>query len=339
MSAPAIAVTGATGFLGSHICDELLAAGCRVRAAHRPASDLRWLRDRPIELIQTDLADPASVARLCDGCAGVIHAAGVVMSDPATYQRVNVESTRLVLEAAARNGAIRTFVYISSLAAGGPGSLQAPRDESMPDAPISGYGRSKLAAERLLHENSWPFRGVSLRPPALYGPRDRGFRPLLRAAARGWTAGFGRRLQGLSLVHGQDAAAAAVALLVAPEANGTYYLDDGSGPDEPRDPNRRWAWGYHLDELRDVLGNLFNRRVRTLSVPPGLLDLAAALATPRQRHGSAVLHPDRRADMSVAGWVCAAARLRRDTSWRPRWDLQSGLRDTLFFYRRQGWLR
>jgi nucleoside-diphosphate-sugar epimerase len=333
-----VAVTGATGFLGSHVCDALLAGGHRVRAAHRTTSSLRWLQDKPLRTVLVDLGDPASLDTFLAGCHAVIHCAGVVMADAVTYERVNVAGTRLLLEAAARTGTIQRFVFVSSLAAGGPGTLAAPRDESMPDQPVTGYGRSKRTAEGLVFGGAWPFRTVSLRPPALYGPRDREFRPLLRAAARGWTFRAGKRLQGLSLVHGQDAATAAVALLVAPEATGVYYLDDGSGPDGPRDANRRWPWGYHMDELRNVLGGLFNRPLRTVTVPLDVLRVLGSLAPARSRRTSAVLHPDRRRDVEETGWVCAAARLRRETGWHPRWDLASGLRDTLDSLRRSGWL-
>lgn len=338
MTALTVAVTGATGFLGSHVCDALLASGHRVRAAHRRSSDLRWLQGKPIELVCTDLADPVALDALLRGCDGLIHGAGVVMADADTYARVNVEGTRLVLEAAARADALRSFVFISSLAAGGSGTLRQPRDETMPDAPISDYGRSKCAAEAEISGRSWPFRTVSLRPPALYGPRDRSFRPLFQAAARGWTVRFGGRLKGLSLVHADDAATAAVRLLIASQAEGVYYLDDGGGLAGPADPGRRWPWGYHLDEMHKVLNGLFNRPLRAVTIPAGLLRLAAGLASPALRRTSPILHPDRRGDWTVDGWVCAAERLQQETGWRARWSLAAGLRDTLFFYRRQGWL-
>jgi nucleoside-diphosphate-sugar epimerase len=332
-----VAVTGATGFLGSHVCDALLASGHTVRAAHRATSSLRWLRDAPVELVEVDLRQPADLDRLVAGCTGVVHCAGVVMADTDTYRTVNVEGTRAVLAAAARTGTVETFMFVSSLAAGGPASLDDPRDETHPDRPITGYGRSKRDAEDLVH-GAWPLRTVTLRPPSLYGPRDREFGPLLRAAARGWTARFGDRMQGLSLVDGRDAATAAVALLEAPGATGVYHLDDGPGPDGPRDPGRRWPWGYDWDELRTTLTHLFVRPVRRLRVPLGLLRLASRLAGERRRRSSPVLHPDRIRDLDTPGWVCTAARLRADTPWRPRFDLASGLRDTLDFYRRRGWM-
>ncbi len=334
----AVAVTGASGFLGSHVCDVLLAAGVPVRAAVRATSSHRWLAGKDLALVETALDRPDSLDALLDGCRGVIHCAGVVMADAATYQRVNTDGTAALLAAARRHGGVDAFVLVSSLAAGGPAGPRRPRDETMADRPVSGYGRSKLAAEALLRQD-WPFRTVSLRPPSLYGPRDLEFLPLLRFASRGWTARPGTRLQGLSLVDGRDAATAAVALLEAASATGVYHVDDGPGPDGPSDPGRHWPWGYDWDELLAVLRGLFHRPVRRVTIPLWALAVARALAPASARASTPLLNPDRAGDLAQDGWVCTAARLRRDTGWRPRYDLASGLRDTLEFTRRRGWLR
>lgn len=331
-----VAVTGATGFLGSHICDVLLAGQHEVRAAHRASSSLRWLRNKPLELVETDLEDPASVAALVAGCTAVIHCAGVVMAPDAVYRQVNVEGTGAMLAAAAAAGTVDTFVLISSLAAGGPANLDDPRDERHEDRPQTAYGRSKRDAEDLL-SGPWPFRTVILRPPSLYGPRDREFLPLLRAAYRGWTARLGDRIEGLSLVHGRDAATAAVALMETVACTGVYHVDDGPGPDGPRAPGRRWAWGYDWDELREVLCTLFDRTIHRVTIPLGLLRFISTLAGPK-RSSSPVLHPDRIRDLDSIGWVCTAGRLHRDTTWRPQFDLATGMRDTLASYRRRGWM-
>ncbi len=181
-----VAVTGGTGFLGSHVCDLLLARGHRVRTTARASSDLRWLRGKPIEILTCDLDDPAAVDALLAGCEGVVHCAGAVAAPAeADYQRVNVGLTRALLEGCARAEGLGAFVLISSLAAAGPAGPEAPRTEDMPPAPITAYGRSKRDAEALVHGAAWPFRVISLRPPALYGPRDREFLPLFKAARRG----------------------------------------------------------------------------------------------------------------------------------------------------------
>jgi len=333
-----VAVTGATGFLGSHVCEALIAAGIGVRAACRATSSLRRLRKTNAVVIEIDFADPGSLDELLDGCRGVIHCAGVVAADEATYQRVNVDATGALLEAARRSGGVDAFVFVSSLAAGGPAGLRQPRDESMPDAPVSGYGRSKQAADRLV-AGDWPFRTVSLRPPSLYGPRDREFLPMLRAAKHGWFARFGDQLEGLSLVDGRDAARAALTVLQNEACTGIYYLDDGSGPDGPRDPGRHWMWGYDWEEIRGVMRGLFGRSLRVVKVPLWAVGAARRVAPKRLAHRYVLLHADRAIDLQQPGWVCSAARLRREAGWEPKYDLASGMRDTQAYYRRRGLLR
>ncbi len=327
-----VALTGATGFLGSHIADFLLARGDRVRASVRATSSLRWLEGKPLETILVDLADPADADRLLDGADGVIHCAGVVTAaDEEGYRRGNVVTTRVLLEAAQRRwtappaGAAPAFVYVSSLAAHGPASLAHPARETDPAAPITAYGRSKREAEGFVSTAPGLFRKIILRPPGLYGPRDRDFLPLLKMARRGWLPRVGRTLDGLSLVDGRDAAAAAVALLDTPGAEGIFFVDDG-------------AAGYDFPSLAAALGEAAGRRVRVLPVPLWPLRLATRLAglfgTPR----SPVLNPDRIRDLSAAGWVCDGGRLTAATGFRAERRAARGLSQTMEFCREVGWL-
>jgi nucleoside-diphosphate-sugar epimerase len=333
-----VAVTGGTGFLGSHVCDLLLAGGHRVRTTARAASDLRWLRDKPIEILTCNLDDPAAVDALLAGCEGVVHCAGAITAPTeAAYQRVNVGLTRALLEGSARNGGLHAFVFISSLAAAGPAPPEAPATEDMPAAPITAYGRSKRDAEAVVHGAAWPLRVVTLRPPSLYGPRDREFLPLFKVARCGWTGRLGGNLRGLSLVDGRDCAAAALALLTTPSASGIYFVDDGPGPEDRAACHRRFAWGHDWDEISSALEVVYRRRLRRVRVPLTLLRLLAALPTPG-RTRSPVVHPDRLRDLAAAGWVCSAARLRHDTGWRPRYDLPRGFQETRDFLEREGWL-
>lgn len=333
-----VAVTGGTGFLGSHICDRLLAAGHQVRTNARPTSDRRWLRGKPIDVVAGPLDDPAAVDALLAGAQGVIHCAGAIAApDEATYQRVNVGLTRALLEGSVRAAGVGAFVLISSVAAGGPASPEDPATEARPLAPITAYGRSKRDAEQLVHGGDWPLRVATLRPPALYGPRDREFLPLFRAARLGWTARLGTSVRGLSLVEGTDCAAAAIAILQTSAAAGPYYVDDGPGPAERESVGRRYPWGYDWTEIFAALEAAWGRRLRRLQIPLGILRTAAALRLPG-RTPNPVLHPDRLRDLGACGWVCSAARLRRDTDWRPGHDLRSGFAATRAALEQEGWL-
>jgi nucleoside-diphosphate-sugar epimerase len=327
-TSPLIALTGATGFLGSHIADLLLAGGYEVRASIRPTSSLRWLEGKDIETVVLDLGSDTDADRLLEGTAGVIHCAGVTRERRAgDYERGNVGTTRTLLAAAARRWSEPptdpppVFVYVSSLAAHGPAPLERPATEADQSAPITAYGRSKRDAEREVTLAAGLFRRTVLRPPALFGPRDRDFLPLLKMARAGWTVRLGRSMGGLSLVDGRDAAAAAVALLECPVAEGVFFVDDG-------------AQGYDTPALAAALSEASGRRVRILPVPLWPLRLLAGMAGGR----SPVINRDRLCDLTAAGWVCDGRRLQEVTGFRPRWRAGPGLSETVAFNRELGWL-
>jgi len=320
-----VALTGATGFLGSHIADLLLERGYRIRASIRATSNLRWLADKEIETVQVPLTSSALLPELVAGAQAVIHCAGVTSSpDDEGYFRSNESTTQALLEAAADCGTCRTFLLISSLAAAGPAAPDDPHREDRPCRPVTAYGRSKLAAERRVLDRQWPFRTVILRPPALYGPRDPEFLPLFKLAGLGWTARLGNNIAGLSLVDGRDAAAGAVALLETPETSGPYFVDDGH------------VYDWH--DLAAALGNAVGRTVRTFPVPVRPLQIAARLLGRRLADRSVILNSDRLADMTAPGWVCSGEKLRRETGFRTRRNLQQGFLETFEFFRDSGWL-
>jgi 2-alkyl-3-oxoalkanoate reductase len=330
MSQGLIALTGATGFLGSHIADILLARGFRVRAAVRRTSNHRWIEGKDLETMIVDLADAESCRQFLDGTSGLIHCAGAVTATSEDqYRQANVLTTDNLLACAQTAWAGRddspAFVFISSMAAHGPAGLDEPAIEKNTPHPITAYGRSKLAAEESVQRPEWCFRRAILRPPSLYGPRDPEFLPLFKAAARGITARLGQSMTGLSLVHGRDAASAAVALLSCEQACGTYFVDDGKT-------------GYNWNELAAVLSSISGKKIRTLQVPLVLLKIAATVVGRRRSTSSPVLNPDRIRDLETAGWVCDGILLRQVTGWNPTFDALTGFEDTMKFFKEQGWL-
>lgn len=314
-----IALTGATGFLGSHIADLLLAAGYGVRASVRAGSNRRWIAGKELDLREVDLGSVEDCRRFLAGTAALIHCAGVVSAaDEDAYRRGNVLTTEALLAAADQEWppGEGVFVLVSSLAAHGPAGMDAPAREGNPCRPITAYGRSKAAAEELVAGGHWAFRTAILRPPSLYGPRDTEFMPLFKAARLGITARIGRSMSGLSMVHGRDAARAAVRLLETPTAEGAYFVDDGHT-------------GYDWPELAAALARTMQRRVWLLSLPLGLLKFLARLVPCRTAARSPILNADRLRDLDTPGWVCDGARLVRDTGFAPEFDLVTGFADTV----------
>lgn len=336
--APLAALTGATGFLGSHIADVLVAAGWRVRASVRPTSDRSWL-PAGVETVEVPLSPPGASddsgvnrATLEDrrtltgfvrGADVVIHCAGAVRApDLETYRRANTASTWRLLNAFAEVRGEGAFVLVSSLAAAGPSTPGTPRLESGPRRPITDYGRSKAEAEALV-ERDWPFRTAILRPPALYGPRDVAFLPLFKAARRGLTARLGN-VQEMSLVDGRDAAAAAVLLATDARAEGVWYVDDGHA--------------YDFADLAHEVGRVWRRGVKTLPIPMWLLRTAAVLVGPGRAARLPLLAPDRLRDAAQVAWSCDGAKLRNRLGFSPEFDLRRGFASTYDWYRAEGWL-
>ncbi len=330
MSQGLIALTGATGFLGSHIADELLAQGFQVRASVRSSSNHRWIEGKAIETVVVNLADADECRQFLDGSTGLIHCAGMVTaSSEEQYRQANVLTTENLLAQAQLAWAGQehnpAFVLISSMAAHGPAGIDSPAVETNTPRPITAYGRSKWAAEEAVQNTVVNFRRAILRPPSLYGPRDPEFLPLFKAATMGITARLGRSMTGLSLVHGRDAASAAVALLRCEQAQGAFFVDDGKV-------------GYNWAELAAELGLVTGKKIWTLQVPLVLLKMAAALVGGRRAASSPVLNQDRMRDLESVGWVCDGSHLHQVTGWAPSHTSRTGFADTMKFFKEQDWL-
>lgn len=302
-----IALTGGTGFVGGAVIAAALAAGHEVVALARreppPAPGVEW--------ISGDLADAAALARLCAGADAVIHVAGVVNTpDPAEFVRGNVEGTRAVL-AAAEGAGVARFIAVSSLSAREPA--------------LSRYGASKRTAEDLVRASALDWTVV--RPPSVYGPRDVDNFELLRAAARLGIVPVPARGR-VSLIHVDDLARLLVALI----PGGTAVSGRCFEPDD----GRPGGWSHR--EMAGAMGVAAGRRrVWTPGLPAWLLRLVAR-GDMAVRRGGARLTLDRVSYMTHPDWVASPAARVPDAIWRPLIDTVTGMRETVNWYRTQGWI-
>ncbi|NCP11731.1 MAG: NAD(P)H-binding protein [Sphingomonadales bacterium] len=304
-SARVIAITGATGFVGSTLVDLAVARGHHVRALTR-----RPQPDRPgLTWIAGALDRRDALAELVDGADAVIHVAGAVNArDRAGFAAANIAGTEAVA-AAAREAGIARFVHVSSLSAREPG--------------ISDYGWSKAGAETAVMAGGLDW--IIVRPPAIYGPRDTEMLEMFRLAARGLALlpPGGR----LSVIHVGDLAELLLALATA----GRDYCGRIYEPDDGR-PN---GWSHR--GFARALGKAVGRSVATLAMPAWALRLAAR-GDRLVRRGRAKLTLDRAAYFCHPDWVARADRRPPADLWRARIDTQRGLGDTAKWYRAQGWL-
>ena len=176
-------ITGATGFVGSHVADAVAARGDTIRALARPTADLAHLQSLGAEIVPGDLTDPAALASAADGVDYVIHCAAKVgdWGPVDEYRKVNVDGLRALLEAA-RGKPLQRFVHVSSLgvyeARHHHGTDEA---EPLPANHIDGYTQSKVECEKLALEyhRKYEVPLAIVRPGFIYGPRDRNVLPRL----------------------------------------------------------------------------------------------------------------------------------------------------------------
>ena len=300
-----IAVTGATGFVGQALIDRAQAAGVVVQAlARRPQP-----RRDGVDWIAGDLADRGALAALVEGVEAVIHVAGLTTArDAAAFEAANVAGTLAVIEAALAAG-VQRLILVSSLSAREPG--------------LSTYGASKRRAERVVKASGLDWTIV--RPPAVYGPRDKDLFELFRAAKWGVipTPKEGRS----SLIHVDDLAQLLLALVPGGEgiSHQVFEPDDG----------KRGGWTHY--ELARMIGWSLGRRPRVLGLSKRTMEWAAK-ADGMLRGAKAKLTPDRVGYMTHPDWVVSLGALVPAALWHPRIETREGMKATAQWYRGQGWL-
>lgn len=299
-----VAITGGTGFVGSHVVDAAIASGHQVKGLTRREQQPR----AGVEWVLGDLESCRALEALVGDADAVIHVAGVISAPDATaFEQGNVAGTLAMLAAATASG-VRRFVHLSSLAA------REPR--------LSLYGGSKERAEVLVHGSGLDWAIV--RPPAVYGPGDRETLELFRMAKLGLMLmpPKGR----LSLIHVDDLARLLLAL-AAPETPSSVLVEPDDG--------KPGGW-THRDFAR-ALGIAVGTKPAILS-SPGILLRLAARADQLLRREKAKLTADRAAYFSHRNWVVEPKRACPPGLWQPKIDTVQGLKDTADWYRGQGWL-
>jgi nucleoside-diphosphate-sugar epimerase len=319
-------VTGGTGFVGAHLVRALEARGDRVTCLVRNARKAAALGWRDVRTVEGDLDDGAALRAGCAGADAVYHVAGRISARTLDeFMATNRDGTAAVLEAPADAGSPR-FVYVSSLAVGGPSTPGRPVDERGAPAPVTDYGRSKLAGELLVRAAALPW--TIIRPPVVYGEWDREILKVFKLARHGIAPVFGDGSQELSVIHAADLATALIAAATAPRAAGRVYYAAHAEPTTSR-------------EFARAVGRAVGSEPRVVPVPT-LVARAALWTIGSLTHlagRATVLSADKANEFLAPAWTCSPAALTADTGWRAQVDLETGLRRTAEWYRQQGWLK
>jgi nucleoside-diphosphate-sugar epimerase len=318
-------VTGATGFVGSHLAEALHRRGDEVTALVRSPGKAAALERLGARLVKGDLDDAAALARAAEGQQVVFHVAGVVAArNEDEFMRCNRDGTARLVAAGAAAGVSR-FVLVSSMAAGGPATPGHPLTGAEPARPVTAYGRSKVAAEAAVTAGALPW--VILRPPTVYGPRDREVLKVFQLARLGVAPLFGDGSQQLSAVHGADLAEALIAAATASGTCGKIYY--------PCHPEIATSASF----VRSV-GSAMGRRLALVPIPAplGRALLAVTEISAKLAGQTTILTRDKANEFFQSAWIGDPSPLTRDAGWSAGYDLATGLADTYRWYRSAGWL-
>lgn len=329
MTGPLALVSGASGFVGSHIVDELLRQGVRVRCVLRRTSPRRWLEGKPVEIHVADLGDLPGLTAAARGASWIVHAAGLIRGHSAgAFHEANVAGTERMLRAALEAGpGLRRFLLVSSQAAAGPSRDGRPVSEGQRPQPVTAYGVTKLRAEELVLSLRERIPVVVLRPPTVYGPRDVEGLRYFRAVQQHLRPAL-RRDGRFSVVYAEDLARATRLALNDERAVGNVYFV--AGPD---------LTGYA------EMGGLIARTLGTWTVPVSpprwVLFAAAFMADGAARivGRSALWNPQKVREVTSGDWICSSARFRDALGWEPAVSLGEGVARTARWYREAGWIR
>lgn len=355
-----ILITGASGFIGSTLCEAALRRGMWVWAGVRTTSSRQWLQDEHLHIQTLDLDDPS---RLSEQLASfrerherwdyVVHAAGVTKcKDESDFMRVNYEGTRHLVETLMRlDMAPRLFVYLSSLSVMGA-IKEPPRDGGMtseiPDGidkypsitaedkprPNTSYGISKLRSEQFLDSLNYLFPYVILRPTGVYGPRERDYLLQMKSIRHGVDFAVGRQAQAITFVHVEDLCGAVFAAISKCEVGQTdgilgkkFFVSDG-----------------HTYTSRDfgeyVQKSLNIERVWHLTAPLWLLRLVCTVSEHWARWSghSCTLNMDKFHILKQRNWKCDIEPMRQQLGYEPQWPLKRGVESTVMWYLQHKWL-
>ncbi|MBM3329063.1 MAG: NAD-dependent epimerase/dehydratase family protein [Calditrichaeota bacterium] len=320
-----VLVTGATGFIGDPTVWELAERGWRIRALVRRSSDPTRLPPE-VERAEGDLRDYESLARAARGCQDVVHLAGLIRTpDPRQYDRVNRDGTANIVRAC-RDEGVERLLYCSSLAAGGPSLSDRRRTMNDPDEPITAYGRSKLAGEEVLRNGAGSVWWTALRPPPVYGPYDRSFLGYMRMINKGWKIRLGDGSMPFSLVHVADLARAiCLALTWEGPSGAVRYVTDGAD--------------HTLHELAGLVEELLGRRARWIALPRWAgMPVATVAEFLSGNRVPAILSRRKVLELLQPAWTCDDSPLRTEVGYSNEFDLKRGIRNTVEWYREEGWL-
>ncbi|MCJ7809338.1 MAG: NAD(P)-dependent oxidoreductase [Desulfobulbaceae bacterium] len=322
-------VTGATGFIGSHLVEFLVQRGAQVKCLVRNKRHLGWVKDSPVEFIVGNCQEKNSLKQSVKDVDHVFHLAGATTAvKEKAYFEVNALGTENLVQACIENNTrLKKFIYLSSQAAAGPCLSGGKKKESDPCKPVSPYGKSKLLGEQLALSHSHEIPLLILRPCAVYGPRDKGFYALFKCLSKGIQPCFSGRDQHISMCYVQDLVRAILLAAETQTENGEiFFLSDGQD--------------YRMEEICDIFAQAMEISALRLRLPKQVLFGMAFFAECFSRVSGkpSIMSRGKVAEMIQKNWLCDIAKGSALLGFEPRVSLAQGAELAVAWYKKENWL-
>jgi dihydroflavonol-4-reductase len=317
---PKAVITGATGFIGSHLLDTLIAKKWDITCLVRPQSHTDAIEKMPVRIHRGPLDNPDVLESALEGQDYIFHLAGRIRPAPSeVYEMANHRLTRDLANACLRkNPGIKRFVYISSIAVAGPTSSGKHYDETQPPCPASEYGRTKLKGEQALIEIQDKLSTTIIRPPNVYGARQQETEMLTKLIRKRIVPLLKEEGKSTSLIYVKDLIRGILLATELPKAQSQiYYLTDGEG----------YSWREVILTLKKmVLGNSF-----FIPIPERLIYSLAWFADILRAAGFRKLYFGRRVwnAMAKTRWLFSSSKAMQELGFRPHYNLEAGFEDML----------
>jgi nucleoside-diphosphate-sugar epimerase len=322
-------VTGASGFVGSHLVDRLIKEGHHVKCILRKSSSRKWLDSKPVEIIDTGLFDRDKLKTILKDADYLFHVAGVVKAKHyQDYLNGNVETTRALLETVAEvNPRIKKVVIVSSLTACGPSINGITSTEETIEHPLTRYGKSKLEQEKLAKSFMDRLPITLIRPPAVFGPRDTEIFLVFKTFKAGLMTLIGFDKKELSLVYVEDLVNGIYLAAVSNKSDGqTYFI--------AAEEINNWI------EVSGYLSKALGKKAINLHLPHFIVYSVAAIAQFFALFSSkaATFNIEKARDFVQNAWTCDVSKAKKELGYSQSISIEEAMIRTADWYKKEKWL-
>ncbi|CAN5603432.1 NAD(P)-dependent oxidoreductase [soil metagenome] len=322
-------ITGATGFVGSHLADSLLEKGYEVYCLKRKTSSTKWLDGKNVKYVDGDLFSNDALEKVIKEMDYVYHVAGVVKAKTkAGFIKGNYEATKNILEITYKvNPEINKFIHVSSLASCGPNPGTEPIDETYEPKPITTYGVTKKMAEEEVMKYKDKMNVTIIRPPAVFGPRDTEIFIYFKTFNKGLNSMIGLKEKFLSVVYVKDLVNGIILAAESEKANGEIFFVC-------------YDKAYNWKEIGDITSAILKKKAFQLKIPHSFVFTIGAIAQffAMFSKNPATLNLEKCKDITAERWVCSNEKAKKILGFNPKGELKDGFEETISWYQKMKWI-